>query len=309
MATNDLTPLPAVPQRIPLSAASSLLVSRALTFVQEQVGFLFAAVSWSTWHETLFEQQPDLLVSGGAVYLEESALLHLVERLSASPELAVLDLPRYWGAALAQLVGCHRQAIRAREELQATPGICGPLVHELVTTLAQINGVVAGVAAATQRQGDAQRPLYPPILPVSMLTTDLPPGACEAPDSLAVGEVSGLGAPVLGSPAPVSYPAPPRNASGRRTFREIVQQHPRSNGKTGFTVRELCQALRISAASLTEAQDNPGRLSLYSVVALSKVMEEAPSRVLADLLAEIAATKKRKWEKRRSGRVANSAGE
>ena len=52
--------------------------------------------------------------------------------------------------------------------------------------------------------------------------------------------------------------------------------------------------MRISAASLTEAQENPGRLLLNSVVALTKVMEENPLNVIANFLAETGAKKTRK---------------
>jgi hypothetical protein len=90
----------------------------------------------------------------------------------------------------------------------------------------------------------------------------------------------------------------------RRTFGDIVQQHPRANGKVGFTVRELCQAMRISAASLREAHANPGRLSLRAVSALASLMEEPVPSVLADLLAG-AGTRK----KRRTGETPGRSGE
>ena len=55
---------------------------------------------------------------------------------------------------------------------------------------------------------------------------------------------------------------PRRQGARRRTFRAIVERHPRPGGKVGFMVRELCAGLRISAASLTEARLNPGHLSV-----------------------------------------------
>jgi len=92
--------------------------------------------------------------------------------------------------------------------------------------------------------------------------------------------------------------APRRNASTRRTFRDIVQKHPRANGKFGFTVRELCATMRISAASLTAARANPGHLSVEKVVALAEAMGESPLHVLSDLVTEAGAKKKRKRKKR-----------
>ena len=56
--------------------------------------------------------------------------------------------------------------------------------------------------------------------------------------------------------------------------------------------------MRISAASLTEVRDNPGRLSVNKVVALAGAMGESPLQVLADLVAE-AGTKKKKERKKR----------
>lgn len=92
-----------------------------------------------------------------------------------------------------------------------------------------------------------------------------------------------------------------RTGSRRRTFSDIVRRHPRANGKCGFTVRELCAAMHISAASLTEARDNPGRLSLNSVVGLAEAMGESPLHVILDLLAEAGTKKRKKRKNRRPG--------
>jgi hypothetical protein len=83
-------------------------------------------------------------------------------------------------------------------------------------------------------------------------------------------------------------------STARRTFGDIVRQHPRTSGKVGFTVRELCRAMRISAASLREAHANPGRLSLSAVSALAALMQEPWLPVLADLLAGAGTRKKRR---------------
>ena len=55
--------------------------------------------------------------------------------------------------------------------------------------------------------------------------------------------------------------------------------------------------MRISAASLTEARINPGHLAVNKVVALAGAMGEHPLRVLADLLTEAAAKKRRERKK------------
>ena len=104
--------------------------------------------------------------------------------------------------------------------------------------------------------------------------------------------------PVL---VPVPVPVPVlvrRNASKRRTFRDIVEHHPRGDGRFGFPVRELCITMHVSAASLTHARTNPGHLMVEKIVALAGVMGEHPLHFLTDLLAEAAAKKRRKRKKR-----------
>lgn len=92
-----------------------------------------------------------------------------------------------------------------------------------------------------------------------------------------------------GKPRP-SKAVPPKTYYGR-TFRDIVQYHPRTEperqGIPGFTIRELCTTLHVAAESLRTAYDEPGRLTLSGVVALAQKMGEDPLRVAADLFAEI----------------------
>ena len=106
---------------------------------------------------------------------------------------------------------------------------------------------------------------------------------------------------------PVRSPASPPNPPGRaprrpppqrRRFRAIVERHCRPNGKVGFTVRELCTTMRISAASLAHARANPGHLSVEKVMALAEAMGECPLGVLLDLLSEAGAKKRRERKKR-----------
>lgn len=80
----------------------------------------------------------------------------------------------------------------------------------------------------------------------------------------------------------------------RRTFCDIVLKYLWANGSVGFVVRKLFKMMRTSAALLTEARENLGRLSLNSVVALTKEMEESPLNVTADFLVETGAKKIKK---------------
>ena len=65
-----------------------------------------------------------------------------------------------------------------------------------------------------------------------------------------------------------------------RTFHGIVLEK-------GLTVRNLCSKMHVAAESLRAAYDEPGRLSLNAVVALSELVGEDPKAVAADLLAEV----------------------
>ncbi|MGI4883926.1 MAG: hypothetical protein ACRYFR_03085 [Janthinobacterium lividum] len=92
-------------------------------------------------------------------------------------------------------------------------------------------------------------------------------------------------------------PAPGPESGGppaRRTFSDIVRDHPRANGKTGFTVRELCRALRISAASLQELHADTGRLKVKQLRALAALMQEPVLPVLADIMAGVGPRKERR---------------
>ncbi|HET9505651.1 MAG TPA: hypothetical protein VFO93_19055 [Hymenobacter sp.] len=231
------------------------------------------------------------MVQGPVVWLEGSVLEQLVQRLAATPASPVPD-PPVFGPAAADLSAQRTPPPQdlARQDLvqlEETPAVGNPPLDELAVTLAQDEATATRVDAATHEFADeAPRPaplvLGPPPVPATL-------------DAAAV-DVSGAGTP----PAPAATPAPPAPApegslaTTRRTFGDIVQQHPRANGKIGFTVRELCQAMRISAASLREAHANPGRLSLRAVGALASLMEEPFPSVLADLLAGAGTRKKRR---------------
>ena len=73
---------------------------------------------------------------------------------------------------------------------------------------------------------------------------------------------------------------PSSTKSTPRTFHGIVQEN-------GLTVRRLCSTLHVAAESLRAAYDEPGRLSLNAVMALSELVGEDPQTVAADLFTEI----------------------
>lgn len=162
-------------------------------------------------------------------------------------------------------------------------------------TLAQDDATAWRVYAAAHEPADeAQRPA-PLVLG--------PPPASVATGSPAVG-VPLVGAGTPPPPAATPAPAPERSlAIAHRTFGDSVRQHPRANGKVGFTVRELCRAMRISAAWLREAYAHPNRLSLSAVSALAALMQEPLLSVLGDPLVGAGTRKKRRnrWRARPVG--------
>jgi hypothetical protein len=296
MITNDL-PLPdAGSRRIPFAQATALQVSRAITDANERLVLHFPSLSWPTWSETLLQVQPDLLVNGKDVSLDWPDLSRLVQRLAAARELPLLDPPVHGPAAgevAHYVITNQRQAIRTLTELLENPRACGPLVYELVTLLAKGLAAAEDIYDATHEAGERrQHSPSPEAIEKLLQSVD---AARRVTDSAVAGaEVTGLVNASARSPLEnIPTQSTGRSSSARRTFRAMVQHHRRSNGKIGFTVRELCTTMRISAASLTEARANPGRLSLDAVMALAGAMGEFPLQVITDLLAEA---------KRKSGR-------
>lgn len=297
MITNDL-PLPSAgPRRIFFAQASSLLVAQALTDANERLERHFPTLNSATWGDMLRQLQPDVLVAGKAVTFDWPGLTRRVQGLAAFPELPAFAQPADGPAATAmadQFIAYQQRAVQALAELPGDPQVLGSLAYALLRELAQGNAVAARVYQATQVAGQqlANTPRLPAFEePVPVPGTD--EGTVELLDERR--ERLGLVPPLLKT---LQKNTPEReirrNVSARRTFRAIVQHHPRSGGKFGFTVRELCTTMRISAASLTEARDNPGRLSLNAVVALSEAMGESPLSVIVDLLAEARGKKRKK---------------
>jgi hypothetical protein len=298
MAIHSLLLPTAGPQRILFAQASPQLVAQALADARERLVRQFPAVRWTTWRDTLRQLQLDLLLEGNAVTFDWQDLVRRFQGLAASPARRAPDLPTPGaGESDAQLRAYRRQAVQALAELQATPHVVGPLLYALVTQLAQDYAVAAAGVDATVGVGahPANQPGPPALEPPFQLVGP----AEETVDSRAKGKV-GPGLAPSEPLRPQANPpgqAPRRQGARRRTFRAIVERHPRPGGKVGFTVRELCVGLRISAASLTEARLNPGHLSVEKVMALAEMMGESPLHVFYDLMTEASAKPRRKRKK------------
>lgn len=294
MMTDDLL-LPPGAKRIPFALASPRQVAQALSYATERLAAHFPSLNWTTWNDTFRHVQPELVVQGAAVWLKWPVLARLVQRLALSADYPVLDPPVYGAAAAElaeQLTAYQDLARQALAQLEETPGECSLLLYELVATLARGHATAARVYAATYEPADEKQNRPDPLVP-----DQRPTSAATGPPAVdtAAAEVPALYPVASALASPMPEPIPARSMSpARRTFRDIVQHHPRANGKRGFTVRELCRAMRISAASLREAHANPGRLSLNAVSALAALMQEPLLQVLADLLAGAGARKKRR---------------
>ena len=89
--------------------------------------------------------------------------------------------------------------------------------------------------------------------------------------------------PLLGVAPPNGPAASRRPELQRRMSRAIAARHPWGEGRYGFTVRELCCTMCISAESLAKARKHPSRLSVNRVLALAMATGEDPLTVLVDL--------------------------
>ena len=215
--------------------------------------------------------------------------------MAAFPGRSALDRPvdLTASAEVAEESGaCQQQAVRALAGLRENPQAPSPLAQALLTHLARGHAVPPhGCDATPETHPLPPDTARPPALEQSVPLPGPAEGAGGSRDERREGSGGAPSGPATGQQQTLD-PAPRRNAPRRRTFRDIVQKHPRGNGKFGFRVRELCATMRISAASLTEARENPGRLSVNAVVALAEAMGECPLHVLADLLAETGAKRK-----------------
>ena len=290
MTVNLLPLLASSPQRILFAQASPPLVTQALANAREQLERHFPAVSWTTWREMLRQLQLDVLVNGNAVTFDWQALILRVQCLAVSMERPA-PCPSTEGVAAAQLRAYRQQAVQALAELQATPHVVGPLLYALVTQLAQDHAGAVEVSDAAP--GAGPHPANPLCPPGRQRPFPAPGPAVGPPGTGAAGTGLAPSGPQLPPPNPPGS-VRRRTAPRRRTFRSIVERHPRPDGQVGFTVRELCATMHISAASVAHARVNPGHLSVEKVVALAEAMGECPLGVLLDLMTEASAKKRRK---------------
>lgn len=289
------------PHRICFAHASSRLVAQALKDADARRERHFPALSSATWSDVLRQLQPDVLVHGAVVTFDWQGLAYRVQGLAW--ELPTLALPSDAPTAVAstadeELQAYQRQAVAALAEMQGNAQAYGPLTYALLMKLAHGHPPIAtfGKAVEEVRQDPASAgcpPVPDPLLPL--------PVAAEPPvDSVKERRLGGGLTPRLSKAVPKNTRAPAlrRKRAKQRTFRDIVEHHPRGNDKFGFTVRELCSIMRVSAASITEARKNPGHLSVEKVMALAEAMGEHPLRVLLDIATEAASKKRRRRKKR-----------
>ena len=286
MTVNALFMNNAGPPCVSFAQASALLVAQALTDAHARMERHFPGLGWPTWGGVLRELQLDLLVHGEAVGFDWQDLARRVQALAACPALpAAVPLmdERTAAALVAELHIYHRPAAPGSEPA------CGPLAYALLRHLAHGQALAArGVGAIEGAMQHPAHTLCPPAPEPHVPLTGLVGGASG---SLKEGE-GGLASP---GPRTLKKGFPPvRRAPKRRTFRDIVVHHPRVDGRFGFTVRELCTTMHISAASLTHVRRNPGHLVVGKIMALAAAMGEHPLHVLKDLLDEAAGEKRRK---------------
>ena len=140
---------------VPYAEATPAQLSRALTYVMEELAQHFPTLSFTAWADALFQQRPDLWVEGQEVFLEEDDLTRLTQRLAASPELPQLSPPIYpdYACYLAKrLVNYQDQALFALQEIEADPHSFGYSVYALVLDLAAGNGIAQKVYRVTHQQ-------------------------------------------------------------------------------------------------------------------------------------------------------------
>lgn len=140
---------------VPYAEATPPQLSRALTYVMEELAQHFPTLSFPAWADALFQQQPDLWVEGPEVFLDEDYLTRLTQRLAASPELPQLSPPIYpdYACYLAKrLVNYQDQALFALQEIEADPHAFGYSVYALILDLAAGNGIAQKVYRVTHSQ-------------------------------------------------------------------------------------------------------------------------------------------------------------
>jgi hypothetical protein len=141
---------------LPYVQATPPQLAQALAYVTQALARHFPTLGLPAWAEALQQQQPDLWVAPGEVYLDDEDLTRLTQRLATSPELPQLSPPIYPEEAcyLARcLVTYQRQALQALADIEVNPTAYGGRVCTLVFDLATGNGIAQQVYRVTHRPG------------------------------------------------------------------------------------------------------------------------------------------------------------
>ena len=253
-------------------------------------------------------------MKGDEVYLKESDLTSFVHELAKVSGKSPLEPPVQGQQAryMAQkMVHFQQDALEAVAEMMADPPTCGPRTLALVTQLAKGNGVADRVYADTHGQPAkkaGQPELRAEALAISGMIWEIVlargSGSLAPLLPLPTGEIAAAAyARHVPQPVPVCDATPPPALVRRKkpalqlTLREMVKNHPRKNGKTGFTVRELRPVMNIASDTLKLALDDPFRLRLDSVAGLAHLIGKAPWQVAEALIRQGEAVRKSKKQK------------
>jgi hypothetical protein len=135
----NLIPQPAGSQPLPYAQASVSQREQLLAYLLRRLPHHFPTLSPATWLRALFEFQPTLVLTGPeGVTLEAEELAQLVQHLSNSPELPLLDPPVYGLTTLdvaQHYLRARELAVRMLPEL--IPSHTGPRLLGLLTYLCQ----------------------------------------------------------------------------------------------------------------------------------------------------------------------------
>jgi hypothetical protein len=157
---------PAASQLLPYAQASVAQREQLLAYLRRRLPHHFPALSLAAWLRALFEFQPTLVLTGPeGITLDAEELKQLVQHLSSSPELPLLDPPVYGLTTfdVAQhYLRASELAVRALPEL--IPSHTGPRLLALLTYLCQPYSLAEQVVQAW-RWDLASSPPLPKGLP------------------------------------------------------------------------------------------------------------------------------------------------
>jgi hypothetical protein len=162
----NLIPQPAASQLLPYAQASVAQREQLLAYLRRRLPHHFPTLSLAAWLQALFEFQPTLVLTGPeGVALEAEELIQLVQHLSNSPELPLLDPPVYGLTTLdvaQHYLRAKELAVRVLPEV--IPGPTGPRLLALLTYLCQPYALAEQVVQAW-RWDLASSPPLPKGLP------------------------------------------------------------------------------------------------------------------------------------------------